>query len=250
MAALNRNLLAALALDLAIPPVELGKPHALSEGAWSPSAEALRAKCKNLETRAIWARDIVLPQRTGPLVLLALTYSLLARLPVTWAENVVAWAPPVVSARKPYLWGICGNLTSAWIAHARLIDAKVPVRMAEQKRFFPPIVDLSQICPLVCIALPRFMGVCEGLKQEIADFSDGVISGQWENQLRRAMTYRYRQRARNEREAARSSAEGAREPEGRSGWRIDSHLAGTIMPPGALGTAAPSGDEQDAHADE
>lgn len=248
LAALNRNLLAALALDLAISPSNFGSPGATGKSGRLPSTETIRAKCANLERRTVWARDIVLPQRTGSLALLAQTYALLARLPIAWAENVVAWAPPIVSPGKRDLWLVCGNPASAWIAHARLLDAKVAARMAGP-RFRPPIETLTRVHPLVCTALPRFLAICEGLKQEIADFSNGVFSGQWENQLRRAMTYRYRQRARNEREATRSYAEGTRTREAQPGW-ICPDVAGTAMALGAPGSAAPSDDDKNADAEE
>lgn len=245
LAALNRNLFTALALDLVVPVGDFGRDALIP-----PEASSLRVQCRSLALRTICPRDFVLPRRSGPLVLLSQTYSLLARLPITWAEKVVAWAPPIVSGRKPHLMAICANLTSAWIAHARLLDGRVQVRVAEQKRFLPPIVDLAQVRSLVCVALPRLVGVCDGLKQEIADFSDDVVSGQWEDQLRRAMTYRYRQRARNELQAAQPTAAVAAGPETLPGWQGASDMPGAMKQPRAPDPSALPEDDLDATTDE
>jgi hypothetical protein len=204
LAALNRNLLAALALDLGLGA------HDLSEVVRAPSDVPSRGIARaRLEPRAVPARQLELPWRLGPPILLAQTYALLARLPIAWAEKAVAWAPPVVlQNEKTGRWVVAAHLASAWVARGRLLDTKIPVQVAtEHHGTIRPIHELEEVRELVRVVLPRLMWLCRGLKQQIADFSDGLLSGQWEDQLRRAMTYRYRQRARNEREAAAQAEE-------------------------------------------
>lgn len=199
LAALNRNLLAALALDL-----RMGR-HDFSEVVRAPSGVSWHGISRaKFEPRAVLARQLELLWVPGPSMLLAQTYALLARLPIAWAEKAVAWAPPVVlQDAKTGRWMVAAHLTSAWVARGRLLDAKIPVQVATELRgTIRPIHELEEVRELVRVVLPRLMWLCRGLKQQIADFSDGLLSGQWEDQLRRAMTYRYRQRARNERKAA------------------------------------------------
>lgn len=196
LAAVNLHLFAALALDLGIDPDNIAQNAGLP-----PDPAAGWPHCSGFASCTVPVRELALPRGSG-LTLLVQTYLLLERLPVSWAESIVAWAPPVVAELKPRRWGVCANPASGLIAQARLLDSNIPVRIVDHERAFPPIKDLKQIRVLVGVALPRLMGVCHGLKQQIADFSDGILSGQWENQLRRAMTYRHRQRARVEREMA------------------------------------------------
>jgi hypothetical protein len=200
LAALDRNLLTALAQDLGLGADDLsGVVRAPLVDV--PSRGIARVK---LDPRAVPVRQLELPWRLTPPILMAQSYALLARLPIAWAEQAVAWAPPVVlQDAKTGRWVVAAHLASAWVARGRLLDTNISVQVAtEHHGTIRPTHELNEVRELVRVVLPPLMGLCHGFKQQIADFSDGLLSGQWEDQLRRAMTYRYRQRARSQREVA------------------------------------------------